>query len=292
MRQPSRRAVLGAALGFGTSGCLGTVRDTTGVEPAPLGTEQTLGGHSVTVSRVTVRDSVLYFETPESLAVAAQADERFVIASVTSEAGGPPRESFELRVDTDRYEVPDDGVDFGRGARGLDAPYDPAEGQRGRVTFLAPVGLDATEAQVVVSAASETAGWALDDRSVAHLRRGLPTFELAEVDAPTEVTADESVSVRLGVENVSSVPGVFRGVFTVGVGGRSYALELPVEPGKRTGWTHTFERLPSGATSETQFVLDSVIDGRQVIATTTVRAGTETGGEGSTTTDSPTPDGG
>lgn len=112
MRQPSRRAVLGAALGLGTvSGCLGTVGNpSAGVEPATLGTEQTLDGRSVTVSDVAVRDAVLYFETPESLAVASREGERYVVASVTNETGGPPADAFELRVGRERYERPVEGV--------------------------------------------------------------------------------------------------------------------------------------------------------------------------------------
>jgi hypothetical protein len=102
MRRPSRRAVLGTALGVGlgtASGCLGTAGEpSAGVEPISLGTAQTLDGRSVTVSDVAVRDAVLYFETPESLAVASREGERYVVASVTSETGGPSADAFGLRV--------------------------------------------------------------------------------------------------------------------------------------------------------------------------------------------------
>ena len=296
MRRPSRRAVLGTALGVGlgtASGCLGTAGEpSAGVEPISLGTAQTLDGRSVTVSDVAVRDAVLYFETPESLAVASREGERYVVASVTSETGGPSADAFGLRVGGERYERPVEGVDFGRGADDVDAPYGPREGGlRGRVTFLVPVGIEAESARIVAEGAETAVGWTLDEASLAHLRRSRPTFEVASMEAPETVRVGESASVRVAVRNVSAVPGVFRGVFSVAGKRGSYALELPIRPGEMDRWKHTFRRVPTGWTGDVQFVLDSVVDGRQVLASTTVETASDAESRtasDSSGTDSPT----
>jgi hypothetical protein len=104
------------------------------------------------------------------------------------------------------------------------------------------------------------------------------------MEAPETVRTGESASVSVAVRNVSDVPGVFRGVFSVAGKRGSYALELPIRPGETDSWKHTFRRVPTGWTGDVQFVLDSVADGRQVLASTTVE--TDSPAESRTTSDS------
>jgi glucose/arabinose dehydrogenase len=97
MRQPSRRALLGTTVGLvASAGCLDrTAQPTAPTEsatptespsPSPptaadLGTAQSVGGTAVTVSNASVQDSVLYLDTPDSMALATRDDGRYALIS-------------------------------------------------------------------------------------------------------------------------------------------------------------------------------------------------------------------
>jgi hypothetical protein len=236
------------------------------------------------VSNPSVQDSVLYLSSPDSMAVATPDGGRYVLVTVGGSASGPPPTSFTLVVDGDRYPGRVDDVGLGIDLRDRGAEYDPSFGtDRGWVAFVVPPALDAREGRIVLDHGGETAAWRLGDDRLAALRRGQPRFELRTVDIPERVAVGGRVSVRVVAENVSEVAGVFRGVRNVAnlrIAYTPYPFALETAPGETADRRHTFERVPERATGEARFVLESAGDGHRIVATTTVREASGTGGRG------------
>jgi hypothetical protein len=239
--------------------------------PATVGTTQSVGDTSVTVSNVAGQGSVLYLDSPDSMAVATPDDGRYVLATVAGSESGPPPGAFALVVDGDRYRARPDvlGGPFRISDRG--PAYDPSYGTDGGwVAFVVPSPLDAHEGRIVVADDGETAVWRLDESTVAALRRPTARFELRAVEIPGTVTVGEPVSVRVAAENVSEVPGVFRGVLNVANLQYAYApypFALETEPGEVVVWEKTFDETPPEGVGSVGFFLETVAGGTEVRAT-------------------------
>ena len=291
MRRPSRRTFLGlATLSLSAAGCLGRregdgastdTATTTGPDaatatasssgtsttdaatPGALGTERTVGGRSVTLSNVSVRDALLYLDTPDSMAVANRDGERYVLVSVEGSESGPPPEAFSLRVDGDDADV----AEVRGGLDDYGPRYDPGyTGETGYLPFVVPVGLDADEGHVAVEYEGETAAWRLDDAHLDALRRSKPRFELRTVELPDRIRPDARLRARVAAENVSDVAGVFKGVLNVANLGAAYvpyAFELDAEPGETVTWEKTFDERPPDGADAVGFFLDTVAGDRE-----------------------------
>jgi hypothetical protein len=307
MRQPSRRTFLRAATGtlLAGAGCLGHdgPRTTNGSSSTPtdpiattppsptaptvtdLGTERTVGDTPVTVSNLSVRDSVLTLDD-DSMTLVTSEDERYVLVSVAGSDSGPASESFALVVDDDRYPGRVD-VFGGSSVHDRGPTYDPSYGTDGGwVAFVVPLELDARESRVVVEHEGETAAWRLSDEDLERLRRGRARFELREVVIPERVTVGEKVSVRVAAENVADVPGTFRGVLNVanlGIAYAPYPFALDADPGETVVWEHTFGQRPPRAADSIGFLLDTVAGERETRATVEVETLTATTGTDETT---------
>ena len=291
MRRPARRRVLGAAATVLVAGCLGgdsggrdestasaSATATTGPSPsatttataAALGTERTVGGVPVRISNLTVQDAVLYLDSPDSMAVESREDERYVVVSVAATPSGdgaaPPASAVDLSLDGERVGV----ADVRAGLDDRAARYDPSIGvAEGYLPFLVPVGVDVTEAQVVVEHGDDSAAWELEEAHLTALRRPKARFELRDVDIPSTITADEPVSVRVAAENISGVVGVFRGVLNVaGLGAAyvPYAFSLDAEPGETVVWEKRFDEHPPEGAESVGFYLKTVVGERSVEA--------------------------
>jgi hypothetical protein len=292
MRQPSRRAFLGlaASLSLSSGGCLGrgegdgastdaaatTTPDTATTTPSSsgtsatdaatpraLGTERTVGGRSVTVSNVGVRDALLYLDTPDSMTVANRDGKRYVLVSIEGSESGPPPEAFSLRVDGDDADV----ADVRGGLDDYGPRYDPGyTGETGYLPFVVPVDLDADEGHVSLEYEGETAAWRLDDTHLAALHRSKPRFELRTVELPDRIRPDARLRARVAAENVSDVAGVFKGVLNVANLGAAYvpyAFELDAEPGETVTWEKTFDERPPDGADAVGFFLYTVAGDRE-----------------------------
>lgn len=283
MRRPSRRAVLGSAVGLvTTTGCLETGDDSTAdVDAVPVGTEQTLDGRSVTVSNLTVRDSALTLDD-DTMSLHTAADERYVVVSVVGSESGPAPSAFSLALDGETYASRPEL--FGPYAQLADRGpvYDPSYGtEKGWIGFVVPPAVDASEAAVVVGHGDETATWRLNGSHVDALGRPRAAFELRDVDLPTRLEPDEPLSVRVAAENVSETDGTFRGVLNVANLVAAYApypFEVGAEPGETVGWEKTFEEGPPEHVESVGFFLETVAGGRERRATVERRSATRTTG--------------
>jgi hypothetical protein len=212
-----------------------------------------------------------------------------VLATVAGSESGPPPDAFALVVDGDRYRARPDvlGGPFRISDRG--PPYDPSYGTDGGwVAFVVPSPLDAREGRIVVADDGGTAAWRLDESTLAALRRPTARFELRAVEIPETITVGESVSVRIAAENVSEVPGVFRGVLNVANLQYAYApypFALETEPGEVVVWEKTFDETPPEGVGSVGFFLDTVAGDREVRATVGTAVGTATGDERTTGTE-------
>jgi hypothetical protein len=329
MRQPSRRAFLEttAALSLGVAGCLGrneggaSPTDTSPPqesspatsEPTPtataeaatpraLGTERVVDGASVTVSNLAVQDSVLYYDTPDSMAVTTPENERYVLADVSGSESGPPPTAFALVVGDERYRGSVDGVGVSPSLADRGPKYDPSYGTgEGWVAFLVPPELDASEARVVVDTESDEAAWRVGPDVLDALRQPKARFELRTVEIPETIRPDREIEARVVAENVSDVAGVFRGVLNVAGLVAAYApypFELDADPGETVTWEKTFDERPPESVDSVGFFLYTVAGDREVNATvasgtTVTTSGTETasgttGNETATTTETAT----
>lgn len=301
MRQPSRRAFLGTAAGFlGVAGCLGrdpgstpsattTATPPATQTPATVGAERTVDGVPVTVSNLSVQDSVLYLDSPDSMAVATREDERYVLVSVSGSESGPPPEAFSLVVDGDRYPGRVDEAGIGIDVRDRGAKYDPSFGtDSGWVAFLVPPELDAETGRVTVTDGGETAAWRLDRDVLERLRRPKARFELRETEIPEAVRRDP-VTARVVAENVSEVAGTFRGVLNVAgliAAYAPYPFALDADPGETVTWEKTFDERPphSGTVG---FFLYTVAGDRETRAPVVSGTTTETGEPSESATSTP-----
>ncbi|WP_380674399.1 hypothetical protein [Salinigranum sp. GCM10025319] len=304
MRQPSRRTFLrataGTGLGFVGAGCLGrdgpqatddssaTPTDpsaTTSASTSPnappvadLGTERTVGGTPVTVSSLSVQDSVLTLDD-DAMTLVTHEEGRYVLVSVIGSDSGPAPESFSLVVDDDRYPGRVDVFGGSVSLHDRGPKYDPSYGTDGGwIAFVVPPALDAREARIRVENGADVAEWRLDAEHLDALRRSLARFELRRVDLPERLRPYEPVSVRVAAENVSDVPGVFRGVLNVANLVAAYApypFALDADPGETVVWEQTFTEGPSPSAPSVGFFLDTVAGERDVRAT--VGTATETG---------------
>jgi hypothetical protein len=300
MRQPSRRAFLGTTAALcAVPGCLdrgegsasrpesrarendpatsNATPTADAATPHALGTERTVDGVSVTVSNLSVQDSLLYFDTPDSMAVASPENERYVIAAVSGSESGPPPEAFALVLDGERYRASVDGVGAGLADRG--PKYDPSYGiGRGWVAFLVPPELDANRARVVVDTESDEAAWHVGSDVLGALRRPKARFELRTVEIPEAIRPDREVEARVVAENVSDVAGVFRGVLNVAGLVAAYApypFALDADPGETVTWEKTFDDRPPESVDSVGFFLYTVAGDRERRAA--VSDGTTTG---------------
>jgi hypothetical protein len=305
MRQPSRRAFLAVTgLAVTSAGCLGREADqsesTTGTDRQPsaaaesstavsLGTEQSVGGVSVTVSALTVQDSALTLDD-DTMTLHTADDERYVVVSVSGSEAGPAPGAFSLDVDGETYPG---RVDlFGRDAQ-LDERgpvYDPSYGiEQGWVGFAVPPGLDAGEARIALSHGDETASWRLEAAQFDALRQPKAEFELRSVEIPGTLLLYDPVSVRVVAENVSDVAGVFKGVLNVAGLNFAYApypFALDAAPGETVVWEQTFRDGPSRDVESVGFFLETVAGGTEVRAT--VRGRNEPAQGPATTTETTT----
>lgn len=300
MRQPSRRAFLGATgIALTSAGCLGRdddqsastetteERTSTATEASSgetLGSEQTVGGGSVTVSDFAVRDSLLYYDTPDSMAVANRDGERYALVSVSGSESGPPPEAFSLVVGKEWFDV-------GELRGGLDARgprYDPdTTSDEGYLPFVAPADVGGTDGRIVLGYNGETAAWRLADGHLDALGRPKARFELRSVEIPETMRRGETQVARVVAENVSDVAGTFRGVLNVANLGAAYvpyAFELDAEPGETVTWEKTFDERPPDGADSVGFFLYTVAGDRErrvpVDVGTAVGTATATGERG------------
>jgi hypothetical protein len=277
MRHPSRRTFLGlVTLSLSAAGCLGrgegddastgtaatTGPDRTGPDaatatttpsssgtsttgaatPGALGTERTVGGRSVTVSNVSVRDALLYLDTPDSMAVANRDGERYVLVSVEGSESGPPPEAFSLRVDGDEGHVAVEDEDETTAWRLDDAQLDALRRSKPRFEL----------------------------RTVELPDRIRPDTQLRARVAAENVS--DVAGVFKGVLNVANLGAAYV----------PYAFELDAEPGETVIWEKTFDERPPDGADAVGFFLDTVAGDREVRAPvgvgTAVGTATATGG--------------
>ena len=220
---------------------------------------------------LTLDDDAMTLVTPD--------DGRYVLFSVAGSESGPAPESFSLVVDGDRYPSRVDAFGGSPSLHDRGPKYDPSYGTDGGwIAFVVPPALDAREARIRVENGADAAEWRLDDDHLDALRRSLARFELRRVDLPERLRPYEPVSVRVAAENVSEVPGVFRGVLNVANLVAAYApypFALDTDPGETVVWEKTFTEGPPPSAPSVGFFLDTVAGERDVRAT----VGTETGTE-------------
>lgn len=227
----------GPATGTPTDTGTGTATPTPAPTPVDPGTNRTVDGAPVTVTSITVRDSVVYAAYPDALGVRSPTG-RYVFVGIETTAAGPSRRAFSL-VAGDL--TVDELAWFNGPVEGFDQQYSPGAGRHeGWIAFEAPAPLEADRASITVG----NAEWRIPANAMDRLARPKPTYAIEELQVPGAVAPGEPFSIAATVGNDSEVAGNFRGVVVLTGGGfrhhLSEAFALDLDPGERDTWQQQF----------------------------------------------------
>ncbi|MFC7045273.1 hypothetical protein ACFQH6_07510 [Halobacteriaceae archaeon GCM10025711] len=183
-------------------------------DPLQVGDARTVGDVTVTVTGATVTDSFFYLTTPDSMAVAGDADARYLFVDVAANGDAPESRDFHLVTGDDGIPGTVKPTVDGRDVHVYD--HGPAytrdeDGGEGWFVFRVPVPLSVTPA-VRWDVGDEDPTWQLPDDVTVALAGPAPRFELVSFDVPASVSADEPIPVSLTIRNAGEGDGTFRAV--------------------------------------------------------------------------------
>lgn len=206
---PSRRTYLVGAgsLFAAAAGCVSSGGD----EDDPTETPASTPDSGVTVENVGVRKAVTYESTMGSGGVLAAEGKQYVVASVTADRR-VSASAFAFESDDDAWQpgLPDTAGGVNRSVAGreggpLDHPHAP---DGAYLAFVVPSPLSASEPKITYSD-GESGPWPLDEDDRERLAAPEATFELEELDVPSEVQQGETLDVSMTVTNTSETDGRF-----------------------------------------------------------------------------------
>ena len=217
---PSRRTfLLGAGAGVAAAaGCVSTGGDgdpdgTSTPTATPIGTPTDRPSGEVTLEDIGVRKAVTYRSLMGSSGVLAAEGRQYVVASVTADRE-VAASAFAFEAGGDAW-APGHGTTAGSVNRSLAGRegvplgyggYDP--GQDAYLAFVVPSPMSASTPEITFEG-DDAGPWPLEDTDRETLAAPEPTFELASLSVPDEVSEGETLDVELEARNVSETDGRF-----------------------------------------------------------------------------------
>lgn len=211
-----------------------------------MGTEQTVDGNTVTVHGPRAQTSVLHLTHPDEMGVTRAERGRYLFVRVRGTANGPAPTAFSLVVNGGRFRGTvnlDDVSRMGTILAGEMVPiYDPGYGtERGWVAFVVPAEIEAEAARIELDEGA--AAWRVPDATLDRLRQPRPSWRLADVSLPAEVSRGDSFAATVAVENTGEVAGTFRAVLNVAnleFAYKPFPFKLDIDAGEKDSWSRLF----------------------------------------------------